>query len=383
MINVNFPEGWKITSLGEVAEFINGRAFKPSEWTNKGLPIIRIQNLTGSSSKINYYDGDYEQEYYVKYGDILLSWSATLDIFKWKKGPALLNQHIFKVKPKNDVIFDDYFLFYLKTMVQKLKDKTHGSGMKHITKPELLKQEFILPPIHVQRHIIPVLERAEQIKQMRIEADGLAGKLLQTVFLEMFINSKRTYTEKTLNDVCLKITDGTHITPDYVDSGVPFLRVTDLTESNASKRYISEEEHKELIKRCKPEKGDVLYSKNGTIGVAKAITWDYEFSIFVSLCLLKPNKDIIRSKFLEYFLNTNFALRQAVKHSKTGTITNLHLVEIKQIKIPLPTLEEQDKFVEIVEKVEGMRKNQKESKQETENLFNALMQKAFKGELVI
>ena len=89
-----------------------------------------------------------------------------------------------------------------------------------------------------------------------------------------------------LNEVSTKITDGAHFTPTYVETGVPFLRVTDITESNTSKKFIPQEEHDELIKRCRPEKWDVLYSKNGTIGIAKLVDWDWEFSIFVSLALV-------------------------------------------------------------------------------------------------
>lgn len=107
-----------------------------------------------------------------------------------------------------------------------------------------------------------------------------------------------------------------------------------------------------MIKRCKPEKGDVLYSKNGTIGVAKVVNWDWEFSIFVSLALLKPNREKIDSDYLAFVLNTDLALSQAKAHSKSGTVTNLHLVEIKQIKIPLPPIEKQKQIVVEMEEQE-------------------------------
>lgn len=108
-------------------------------------------------------------------------------------------------------------------------------------------------------------------------------------------------------------------------------------------------EHKELIKRCNPEKGDVLYTKNGTIGNAKMIDWDYEFSIFVSLALLKPKKELLLGKYLECFLNSGSALSQAKSRPKAGTVTNLYLVEIKQFQIPLPSLEVQEQIVEKIE----------------------------------
>ena len=154
---------------------------------------------------------------------------------------------------------------------------------------------------------------------------------------------------KELSEITARITDGTHITPNYTDSGIPFLRVTDITGSNSSKKFISEEEHKKLIKRCQPQKGDVLYSKNGTIGVAKVIDWEGDFSIFVSLALIKPRRELVDSRYLECFLNSDTAYAQATSRSKSGTVTNLHLVDIKTIQIPLPPLSEQQKIVAEIE----------------------------------
>ena len=187
------------------------------------------------------------------------------------------------------------------------------------------------------------------------------------------IKNEKNYPIQPLAKICNKITDGTHITPKYVEKGVPFLRITDLTESNESRKYTSKEEYLELTKRCKPEKGDVLYSKNGTIGIAKLVDWDYEFSIFVSLCLIKPKKEVVLSKYLEIFLNTPFALKQALSHSKKGTITNLHLIEIKKILVPIPSINKQKEFLNKINKVEKIQKYQQKSEQEINTLFDSLM----------
>ena len=88
---------WEIINLGDAATFINGYAFKPTDWSSNGLEIIRIQNLTKGSSDINYFSGEIGDRYKVKYGDLLISWSATLGIYLWKGEDAWLNQHLFKV----------------------------------------------------------------------------------------------------------------------------------------------------------------------------------------------------------------------------------------------------------------------------------------------
>lgn len=87
----------KKVKLGEVATFINGYAFKPQDWSSEGREIIRIQNLTKTSTEINYYSGTIDKKYIVEAGDILISWSGTLGVFQWCGRSAVLNQHIFKV----------------------------------------------------------------------------------------------------------------------------------------------------------------------------------------------------------------------------------------------------------------------------------------------
>lgn len=157
---------------------------------------------------------------------------------------------------------------------------------------------------------------------------------------------------KMLKDLASLIIDGTHKTPQYQAYGVPFLRVTDLKSNKIDVRnlkFISKEEHKFLQERCKPEKGDLLLSKNGTIGVPKAINWDWEFSIFVSLALIKIRPQKINLYFLEQFIKSNFLDQQIKQRSKQGTVTNLHLEEIREFLIPLPpTLEEQEKIAQVL-----------------------------------
>lgn len=91
------------TTLGDVADYINGRAFKPSEWESTGKPIIRIQNLTNSSTEINRTTGTFEERYLVRSGDLLFAWSASLGAYIWNGENGWLNQHIFKVIPKEGV----------------------------------------------------------------------------------------------------------------------------------------------------------------------------------------------------------------------------------------------------------------------------------------
>ncbi|MEK7990425.1 MAG: restriction endonuclease subunit S, partial [Thiotrichaceae bacterium] len=149
-----------------------------------------------------------------------------------------------------------------------------------------------------------------------------------------------------------KIIDGAHFTPTYTDEGVPFLRVTDIQTQYidlSNVKRIPRAEHEQLLKRCNPSKGDVLLSKNGTIGITKVIDWDWEFSTFVSLCLLKF-KERVHSKYFSYFFDSNVVSQQIAESSKTTSVTNLHLDKIKELLITLPPKQEQTTIVNYLDR---------------------------------
>ena len=369
---------WEWKKLGEVTECLD----------SKRIPVTKNQREKGD---VPYYGANGIQGYVKEFifdEELLLlaedggSWGNNQKCTYIIRGKSWVNNHahVLRMRPTILIKFLEAYL-NLKDLTKYISGTTRGK----LNQKQMNAIEIPVPPLPIQQKIVSILERAESLKQKLEQANEEANKIIQSVFYEMFgdpIKNEKNYPVKPLVEICNKITDGTHVTPKYTGQGIPFLRVTDLTNSNDSKKFISEEEHKDLIKRCKPEKEDILYSKNGTIGVAKLIDWDYEFSIFVSLCLIKPKKEIILPKYLEIFLNTPFALRQALSHSKKGTITNLHLIEIKKILVPIPSIKEQEEFLKKVDKVGYIQKKQNQATSEINTLFDALMQNAFKGELV-
>jgi type I restriction enzyme, S subunit len=147
------------------------------------------------------------------------------------------------------------------------------------------------------------------------------------------------------------VKDGVHQTPTYTASGIPFLRVTDIQDEsiNLSKtKYISKEEHDKITARLKPTNGDILYSKNGTIGITRIVDWDWEFSFFVSLALLRFKKDGYSVQYLAQYLQSDLAKREIYQGSKQGSVINLHLEEIQKFRVPIPPFLEQCKIAEVL-----------------------------------
>lgn len=158
------PENWKILKFKNIGTYINGYAFKPEDWTSEGKAIIRIQDLTGSNNKPNYYDKQLDIKYNVSNGDFLISWAATLDAFIWNKEDAWLNQHIFKAIP-NRIMHNKYFFWLIKEAMQNMNnDNKHGIMMQHVTLNVFNNFLVPIPPISEQKKIADYLDkRCEKI----------------------------------------------------------------------------------------------------------------------------------------------------------------------------------------------------------------------------
>lgn len=154
------PPGWCWATVGDTGQYINGFAFKPEHREIAGRPIIRIQNLTDPSKPLHRTSLDVPDTYHVATGDILVSWSATVDVFHWHREPALVNQHIFKVVPDEDLIDKTFLFYWLKVAVAQLLDSEHlhGSTMKHINRGPFMAHRIPLPPLPEQRRIADRLE---------------------------------------------------------------------------------------------------------------------------------------------------------------------------------------------------------------------------------
>ena len=153
----NLPHGWEVLKVGDVAEYINGRAFKLEEWEPQGLPIIRIQNLNDEDAAYNYSTAKFEDKYLVHEGDLLFAWAASLGTYIWNNGDAWLNQHIFKVVPKPFILKE--FLYYsFIVMIGDFYAESHGSGMVHITKGKFENRPILIPPITEQKKIVSKIE---------------------------------------------------------------------------------------------------------------------------------------------------------------------------------------------------------------------------------
>ena len=157
-----------------------------------------------------------------------------------------------------------------------------------------------------------------------------------------------------LGEILLKLTDGTHSTPKYTEKGIPFLSVKDMSSGKldfSNCKYISVEEHKELYKRCNSEFGDLLLTKVGTTGIPVIVDTEEEFSLFVSVALLKFNQELIDNKYLKYLIESPLVQEQAKGNTKGVGNKNWVMNDIANTIIVLPPLAEQKRIVAKIEEL--------------------------------
>ena len=157
------PSNWSWALLADICSAVNGRAFKPSDWSEHGTPIIRIQNLRDRTAEFNHFDGEHDQRFAVSTGDLLFAWSGTpgtsFGAHIWNGPAAVLNQHIFNIGFDTTSIDPVFFKESLnQNVAEYIRQAQGGVGLAHITKTKFMASSIPFPPLLEQRRIVAEIE---------------------------------------------------------------------------------------------------------------------------------------------------------------------------------------------------------------------------------
>ena len=382
--------------LGSIAEFINGAAFKPEDWGESGVRIIRIQNLTDPSKPFNRTERTVSERVRVKSGDLLVSWSATLGVFEWSGADeALLNQHIFRVLPNEKKVDKRYLRHGLEGALLDMKRHLHGATMQHVNRGEFLSTKLYLPPLEKQQQIAEILDRAEELRSKRREAIAQLDTLPQSIFLEMFgnpVTNPKEWDWNTLGNICAEIYRyPTFYGFEYQETGTPVARIGNILldgrlDPDLSNYVFIDPAISRQFPRTILELQDIVMAVRGDGSTAKRIgfvTSDSLVSANISPNLLrfKAKAKVSHPLFLFHFMISDVGqsvLDSYVTRTAKKTIT---AEIIKKIKIPLPPFSLQHEFAQRVEAVEKLKVAHRASLSELDVLFASLQHRAFRGEL--
>jgi len=438
------PEGWAWATMGQIGTYHNGRAFKSTEWAEAGMPIIRIQDLTGTPDERHYFAGEAEPQHHVQAGDLLISWSGTLGSFLWNGPPAVLNQHIFKVESGINRRF--HHLLAQRCMRQ-MRDKARGSGLFHITKAVFEQAPVPLPPLAEQERIVAKVESAmqqAQITQAQVEdgfaavrnmretslTDACSGKLTAdwrsahpkiepaSALLERMAAERKarwaewhsakkyqepqrheetdlgsippTWAWATFDECAADITVG-HVGTlkgMYVTKGIPFLRsqnVRLLSYSPKGLECISPESHRSMGK-SKLMGGELLVTRSGAnVGNCCVYPRDAGEANCADLVITRPLSGLLPEYAAIYVCSQDGQARLLEKGTGIAQ-PHFNIGAMRKKPFPLPPLEEQREIIRCVESAlrtaAAMEAQLRSTGEQADGMVQVTLEQAFCGKLI-
>ena len=284
----------------------------------------------------------------------------------------------------SDAIYNEYLYFFLKSKTDYLNSLGRGATFKEISKSIVENIEIPLPEVNQQKEIAEKFKKLEQLISLRKQQLAKLDELVKARFVEMFgdpVTNPKGYEKYKLENLARKISDGVHSKPDYTETGRPFLSVVNINKgviNFKNCKYVSEDAYQKMIKSTHPERGDVLYTKVGaTYGIPAYVDTDIAFCLYVSVCLIKPKREVINPRFLSLSMEMPYVKHQADRRIKGIGVPDLHLNQISEFEILCPPLKEQDIFIYFVERSDGEKRVVQQSLDKLELMKKALMQEYF------
>jgi len=408
------PTGWTLKSIKEICSEISDGNYsskypRQNEFLDSGIPFIRANNLVNNTviwDDMRFIsEGKHEmlKKGHLKENDVLITTRGVLGnvaLVPKEFDDANINAQIVRMKTDETIIIPKYLLFSLKSKEfrSQLVKKTTGTTLKQLPVGKLEKMLIVLPPLNYQKKIVEILEKAEKLKEWRTEANELTYNYLNSLFLEMFGDpgeNEKEWDFKTVEDlmkeqIIIGIKDGNHgerhpKADDFVDEGIPFIFANSISnlKLDLEKAPKITEETKNNLRVGFAQANDLLLSHKGSIGFSAVVPNN------ISLIVLSPQVTYYRLDlerlnpyFAQYYFQTMYFQKFFKRFAKQSTRDYVGITRQKKLKLFVPPITLQNQFAQIVQQLETLKTNQAQSKQEIDNLFNTLMQKAFKGELV-
>ena len=386
--------------LKEVADFVNGKAFKPSDWSTEGVPIIRIQNLNGANKPFNYWAGPIERQVRVKTNDLLLAWSGTpgtsFGAHIWDGPDAVLNQHIFRVDLNESVITKSWAKFVINARLETLIGLAHGGvGLKHVTRAMVDDLEIPVPSMAVQRRMASILEQGDALRAKRRESLAQLDTLTQSIFVEMFgdpASNPKGWKRVLFGELLSGIDSGW--SPTCLDRPVAGVEWGVLKLGAVTWCEYNDAENKALPPNVSPvpelevKVGDLLFTRKNTyelVGACALVSSTRPRLLISDLIFrfrLRPSAKIDTCYLHQLLINPSKRREvQKLANGSSGSMPNISKGRLQTVEVEMPPSAMQSEFRSRVTRIEGLRAAQHASLAEFENLLASLQHRAFRGEL--
>lgn len=357
------PNDWDVVPLGRLITSVEyGSSAKSS--LNGSVPVLRMGNL--QNGKIDWSDLVYTndareiEKYSLRTGDVLFNRTNTIDLvgktsIYLGEQPAVFAGYLIRVNVNKEQLDSHYLNYTLNTEVAKkygLKILSVAVGQANINGQKLKTYPVPLPPTHTEQSAIAtalgdidnllgalaaLIEKKRAIKQGTMQELLTGNRRLPGFFGAWEVKALSQLLES-------PVTDGPHLTPRFLDRGVPFLSVNNLIDGKidwSDLRYVSEMDHQEFSKKCRPQMGDILFGKAASVGKVAFVETRLEFNIWSPIALIRIDCRV-SSRFVYHQLQSKFVERQVLLLTNSSSQGNIGMSDIERLQICLPaTLDEQ------------------------------------------
>ena len=401
------PENWCWIRIRNLCVLRNGRAFKPKEWSETGLPIVRIQNLNNPESEYNYYSGEVEEDHMLYGGELLFAWSGTpgtsFGAYIWNGHEAVLNQHIFRVDINEEYINKAFIMYAINQQLEMLISAAHGgAGLQHVTKGVFESTPIVFPPYREQQRIVDCIKSLfakldEAKEKAQAVVDGFEDR--KAAILHKAFSGEITEEWREKNNTALKswitesikesCTIGSGGTPsrknaDYYHGDIPWVKTGEIDWNDLydTEEHISQAAIDNSSAKVFPEESILVAMYGMGITRGRAAILKVQAATNQAVCVLQPKKHLL-NRYLYYYFMCNYKDIRA--QAVGGNQLNLSGTIISKLVINIPTIPEQ---LEIIRVLDILLKKEQEAKEVAEEIIvqidsikKSILVRAFRGEL--
>lgn len=393
------PEGWKEYKIKDIGDVVTGSTPPKKDPENYGgvLPWIKPPDLDidkfVSTSEETISETGRKKVRLLPKGSVLVSCIGNIGKVAIADTELCTNQQINSIIPDENIVVSDFLYYTIKKIRPYLENIASSAVVPLLNKTDFSNINIKLPPLEIQQKIVSILEKAEETKKLRAQADELTQELLQSVFLEMFgdpvVNPKnwKEIKLKDVSEIVSGVTKGRKLTGKNTVF-VPYLRV-----ANVQDGYLDLTEIKDIevlpsdVEKYALQDGDILLTEGGDPDkLGRGTVWNKQIPTCIHqnhIFRVRVNKEFLVPEYLSMLIGSAYGKMYFLKSAKQTTgIASINSTQLKNFPALIAPLDLQLKFAEIVHQVEKTTESQKQSSLEINTLFDALMQKAFTGELV-
>jgi len=342
-------DGWIETNLEGIAEYINGYPFKPADLGENGVPVIRIKQLLDPNEPVDRTKTETPERYLLRDGDIVFSWSGTLAVRIWNRGPAKLNQHLFRVVEKKGV-YKGIIPLILDHAIKELEEKSHGTTMKHITKQTLLPHKVLLPPLLEQKRIVDLISSVDSYIETLQQQLESAKKSRNAVLHELLTAGGEDWVETKLGEVA-------HLNPEQArdfdsDRLIKYIDLSTVTFDTGISTEIEQLPFKEAPGRARRiiREKDVIVSTvrpylKGFAFVGKEFDGQIASTGF---CVIRAKSESILSELIWALVGSDDFVDFLIRRSTGSNYPAVRPNDIGDFTLMLPPLHDQERVSKLI-----------------------------------